>query len=329
MGIVGYNSNGWKLTGIYGAAHRETNTDGKYTYGIKGYAGRGGDGLNYGVMGNLIGDRNGTGILGCDSYNNEPYISGDYAGYFCGNVWVTGTLSAIDLIDRSSDIRTKKDVRPLGSDNISKLKKLNGIIYKLKHPTELDNYDPSTDTAKYLPLDHIIYTKDRIGLSAQEVSQVYPQLVQTTGEGYLQLNYMDLIPVLVEAIKQQQQEITSIQNQLTYLTNESQVLKSSMITSTEEFDHKSDVNTLFQNSPNPFTEETKIEYYLEDNAGTATMYIYDMSGKQLRSYDLHLRGKGDIIINGGELNAGMYIYTMIADGIVISSKQMILTNEMK
>lgn len=43
----------------------------------------------------------------------------------------------------------------------------------------------------------------QIGLMAQEVEQVFPQLVVTNQVGHKAVNYMGLIPVLVEAIKQQ------------------------------------------------------------------------------------------------------------------------------
>jgi len=51
-----------------------------------------------------------------------------------------------------------------------------------------------------------------------------------------------------------------------------------------------------------------------------------MNGTQLKSIELHPKGNGSITINGGEFNAGMYIYTLIADGQVIDTKQMILTD---
>ena len=46
----------------------------------------------------------------------------------------------------------------------------------------------------------------------------------------------------------------------------------------------------------------------------------------LKSIELHQRGEGSILIDGGELDPGMYIYAMIADGKVIDTKQMILTD---
>ena len=83
---------------------------------------------------------------------------------------------------------------------------------------------------------------------------------------------------------------------------------------------------LYQNSPNPFSVSTKIEYYLPADVQKATIYIYDMNGTQLKSIPLNQKGNGSITINGSELKAGMYMYTLIADGQVIDTKRMILTD---
>ncbi|MFH0756227.1 MAG: tail fiber domain-containing protein [Bacteroidota bacterium] len=254
----GYNSNGWKITGVYAGAYKETSTDGVYTYGVQGYAGRGQDGLNYGVMGKIIGSRNGAGIFGCDSYHAEVVITDNYAGYFRGDVYFEDDISAADVIDRS-DIRVKKDIRSLGHNNVSKLQQLNGIIYKLKHPSELvDNMNTETDTTHYLPLDYPKYTRDRIGLSAQEVQKVYPELVGEDNEGYLTLNYIDLIPALIEAIKEQQNEIIALNNQVNTISEG--VKKSSKIQPPDDPLNDLSQSVLFQNIPNPFNENTRIRF---------------------------------------------------------------------
>jgi len=83
---------------------------------------------------------------------------------------------------------------------------------------------------------------------------------------------------------------------------------------------------LYQNSPNPFSVSTKIEYYLPADVQKATIYIYDMNGTQLKSIPLNQKGNGSITINGNELKAGMYMYSLIADGQVVDTKRMILTD---
>ncbi|HOV83733.1 MAG TPA: hypothetical protein PLE52_02795 [Paludibacteraceae bacterium] len=45
----------------------------------------------------------------------------------------------------------------------------------------------------------------------------------------------------------------------------------------------------------------------------------------LKSYSIKEKEKSNITIQGSELNAGMYLYALIADGKVIDTKRMILT----
>ncbi len=53
--------------------------------------------------------------------------------------------------------------------------------------------------------------KRQIGLLAQELGEVYPELVVTNREGYKMVNYSKLTPVLIQAIREQQQQIIELQ----------------------------------------------------------------------------------------------------------------------
>ena len=50
-----------------------------------------------------------------------------------------------------------------------------------------------------------------------------------------------------------------------------------------------------------------------------------MNGKQIAEYPVSERGNAQVIIEGSSLEAGMYMYSLIADGNVIDTKRMILT----
>ena len=119
FGIVSYCDYGTpgssvKLYSIYGSAYRNTNDNSK-TFGVWGRGGGGADGYNYGVSGILQGDRNGTGVYGA-YMNYHPYIDGQYAGVFVGDVHIEGDLTVSGNYPES-DIRLKKDVR-IFDDNV-------------------------------------------------------------------------------------------------------------------------------------------------------------------------------------------------------------------
>ena len=84
------------------------------------------------------------------------------------------------------------------------------------------------------------------------------------------------------------------------------------------------VNRLYQNSPNPFKEQTLIRFALADDATDAAVCIFDMTGKQLRRFPV-TPGMDSITINGGDLGAGMFLYSLIVDGQEIDTKRMIFS----
>ena len=84
-------------------------------------------------------------------------------------------------------------------------------------------------------------------------------------------------------------------------------------------------NCLYQNVPNPFNELTIINYYIDNNSKSASLNLYDLNGKLIKCVPIETLGKGEITINAGELKPGVYVYTLIVDGSLVDTKQMILT----
>ena len=174
--------------------------------------------------------------------------------------------------------------------------------------------------------------KRRLGFIVQELQQVFPELVSQDKDGYLAVDYIGLIPVIVEGMKEQNRIIETLSAKITALenrinnNNETPGLRSATETSgknqpvqTERFDA-----VLFQNTPNPFRMNTIIKYFLPVGIADASLRIYDMQGKQLKSIPVMQRGEGSVQIQGSELTAGMYLYALIADNKVVDTKQMIL-----
>lgn len=104
---------------------------------------------------------------------------------------INGYAHAIDFYN-GSDKRFKENVRP--------------IQHALQSIQSLKGHQYSFRSEKVGRLD---FTKERgkmhYGFMAQEVQSVFPHLVKADDAGYLSVNYIGLIPVLVEALKEQEQ----------------------------------------------------------------------------------------------------------------------------
>jgi hypothetical protein len=191
--------------------------------------------------------------------------------------------------------------------------------------------------------------RDKYGLIAQDIKDEFPELVKFDSTSMLYgVNYEGFVPVLLEAVKAQQTQIrekekrinndsiriADLEGRVATLESEIEMIKSQCCSSMVEEKsrptaslkvNKTPQAKLYQNIPNPFTERTRIEYYLPRSTGEARLYIYDMQGYQIENYYISTFGEGSITIQGGSMQPGMYMYTLIADGREVETKKMILT----
>ncbi|MCF8360200.1 MAG: T9SS type A sorting domain-containing protein, partial [Prolixibacteraceae bacterium] len=146
---------------------------------------------------------------------------------------------------------------------------------------------------------------------------VLPEVVvyDDTADVYA-IDYSKVVPVLVEAIKELSAKVNELQNKSR--------LKSALI-NTVNTSAKTKEASLQQNVPNPFSNTTTINMYLPETISTAKLYLYTMQGEQVSSYPVQERGNSSVTIEGYSLKAGMYLYTLIADGKEVDTKKMILT----
>jgi len=80
---------------------------------------------------------------------------------------------------------------------------------------------------------------------------------------------------------------------------------------------------LDQNVPNPFAEQTTINYFLPDNVSRAQMLFYNAQGKLIQSVDLNQKGKGSLNVFAQDLSNGVYTYTLVVDGKIFETKKMV------
>lgn len=308
--------------GVYGAICSNTTLNSGRTFGVMGIAGGATSGWNYGVCGMLGGPGNGAGVYGSTTWDNGTNTGGVYAGYFNGPVKVTGTLTAQSVVTLS-DYRVKDNVKSLSNSSLDNIMSMNVVEYNYDADLLMpaDDSDTASVNTRSLQLSKeksLIATEKHYGLIAQELQQLYPNLVKESQDGYLTINYIEIIPLLIRSVQELKAEINTLQ------AGNAPVYKA-LGRTTDATKLDAVVTTLYQNEPNPFSERTVIRVDVAEDVATADLYIYNMNGEQLTEYPITERGATSIAIDGGSLNAGMYLYALIADGQVIDTKRMILT----
>ena len=142
------------------------------------------------------------GALGaCTSAND--FITGTAAGdmilinQFTGNkLYITNYSGGVYLTQGATSWTANSDIRikNINSNITNAVEKLSTL--------QTINFCYKDDISK----------KENLGLIAQEVEMVFPELIETNNDGILGVRYTELIPVLIEAIKELKEELDKIKN---------------------------------------------------------------------------------------------------------------------
>jgi len=184
-------------TGVYGEASM-SGSGGRY--GVQGWGYNGT--FNYGVSGYAFGGSYNYGVYGYASGNEN------YAVYASGNLAYTGSLIA------ASDGRLKEDVTAM-EPALDRLMRVKARSYRYRSEGMAKNFS-LPDQAQY-------------GFVAQELEEVFPELVVEVNQplrsmpgeeakedvqSYKGVKYMEMIPVLLRAIQEQQEEIDMLKQRI-------------------------------------------------------------------------------------------------------------------
>jgi hypothetical protein len=122
---------------------------------------------------------------------------GGYELKVSGDIGATGDIVAF----ASSDERLKDNIE-LISNPIEKVKELRGVTWEWN--------EEASEAAKQTP---------NVGVIAQEVEKVLPELVHDRENGYKGVDYSKLTGLLIEVVKTQQEKIESLESRLDKLEN--------------------------------------------------------------------------------------------------------------
>ena len=334
---LGYNSNtsyGGRFVSSYG-----TNSIGLYSLadqsstcciGMAGAAAMGGKAI--GVYGSTTYSNTGAAIYGTtQSFMSIALPQNEvYAGYFVGNVKATGNITAATTIqgtllgessnsDNSSALRAASVTGGLSS--------LYATTYQKERPAlpkeVITIDDPERETLKIEETQHTdkmdeqFYEKTHFALDADRLEEVFPDLVYVRDDGSKVINYMEMIPLLVQSINELNAEVKELKSQAS--GGKARSMRSATSIETTSLAG----NVLYQNSPNPFKETTTIRFSLASDAKDAAICIFDMQGKMLQKRSVSVN-ETNLNLNGYELGAGMYLYTLIVNGQEVDTKRMVL-----
>lgn len=315
--------------------------------GTQGHAGR-----SYTSIGVLGGKwlsnytpTNFAGVYGTETnefYPSFTNYSGIYAGYFKGKVRVTNGIYATVLSPTAKASTLEQDSLTILSDRgesvADKLRRVQTVQFLRYDPTKASEKkqtsmchlsDEDIDNMSPKELDSLIKTIGDIepepylspiqyGLAADQLKAVYPELVYEDQNGNVSINYVEMIPLLVQSINELSAKVAELEGTSS---------KKAKIqpTAIEETASEIDMVRMDQNKPNPFSESTVIALNIPTDTQTASIFIYDMSGKQIQSRPVTERGETNITVYAADLSAGMYIYTLVVDGKVAVTRRMIVT----
>ena len=316
--------------------------------GLKGLAGRAY--TSVGVYGGFCQMphyfHNFAGVYGSSDYDEPSFIyestnySGIYAGYFDGCVRVTEEMYATLLSPTSRVSSSGQNGTTVLSDRgesvTDKLSQVQTVQFLRYDPTEetstastniedsdLDDMSPEEQDTPMEAVSEGVrkhyLSPIQYGLDADQLKAVYPELVYEDANGNVSINYVEMVPLLVQSINELSQKVAELEGSAPKNVK-------AQPTAIEENVSDIDMVRMDQNKPNPFSESTVIALNIPTDAQTAGIFIYDMSGKQVKSLPVTERGETNITVYANDLTAGMYIYTLVVDGKVAVTRRMIVSN---
>lgn len=137
--------------------------------------------------------------------NSNP----DFGNISINNAWFEPWSNWISaFLNAPSDRRLKKNIQPLEEDAVKNLDKLNPVSFEWRE-TASDSGFPNEKGTKY-------------GFIAQDVEQIFPDMIMTAGNGYKSIHYEQITALLVANTKELKRENHELSDQLLQLKQDNE-----------------------------------------------------------------------------------------------------------
>jgi hypothetical protein len=225
---------------------------------------------------------------------------------------LNGSLTATGAFF-SSDARWKQNITTI-ENPLAKVLALHGVNYEYRTAE-----NPDRDFPQGM----------QMGLIAQEVEKVVPEVVRTNDDGYKAIAYQNLVGLLIESTKEQQSVIESqratIDNLSARLSRLEAMIDPSLKPVTPTVKEEGQSIQLEQNTPNPFDRTTIIRYMVPNSVGSAEMVIFEAgTGREVERFLIANRGEGEVTVSVAGLASGSYVYGIVADGKLAQTRTMVI-----
>lgn len=324
VSAIGLNNDSTSL--MIGVCSRATNSGGGNAVGVLG--------ARLGISNNF------AGIYGSVIYSGTPTFQypGRYAGYFYGNVLATGRIYgnvySLTSVPKSS---ANAKVQSLGlnsgseesiSDKLFSVQTVQfmqeemvdqpasdaALAMAKKDLTDIEQMDFDEETEEDIKTEMVKH----YGLDGAQLKAVFPELVDEDSQGNYRINYSEMVPLLLQSIRELSARVEELEGE----KNGGVQRLNAKATSIES--ESTDIVRMSQNKPNPFSESSVITLSIPEGTKSAAIYIYDLSGKQVKNIPVDKRGKTDITVYASDLSEGMFVYSLVTDGTVAATRRMMV-----
>ena len=202
---------------------------------------------------------------------------------------------------------------------LGKIVSLHGVTYHL---------DMSGNAASDATRDASDDTRE-MGVIASEVLPVVPEAIDVLEDGTYAVSYDALVALLVEAVKEQQEEIGSLQASLLTQANELNELTERVNACCASAVEKANRNSqklpqVYPLPPCKYAEDMVVKMYVPAKVKDVKFFIYNLSGTLLHSFDVTDRGEGKLRIPKETIQTGVYLYSLFVDGQMTEMKKMFI-----
>ena len=308
-----------------GVAYSPTTRNTGRAFGLRGVAGNCTSGYNFGVLGALQGSQAGAAIFGTTSGKTLGLsVDGRYAGYFDGNVKVTGSLQG-DVVN-SADVNAKntQTLRPINSA-LDGIASANPFMYIVR--TQVPGIgtgivlDSATQTGTVAPISDPVapFGKSYYALDVNAVKQSFPALIIKDAQGNEYVNYTQLVPILVQAITELKTELDDLKEAVAASGTRKVNAATNIATNTLD----EGWGSISQNTPNPFTGQSTVRVSVPDDASDAYVDILTLNGASVKRIPVS-NGLSEVSLSSFDFAPGTYLYTLVVNGKVSETRRMIV-----